>query len=250
MAAVVTSLTSLQLFFVLVAGIIPPLLWLWFWLKEDKKRPEPRTLIVLSFFAGALSILAVIPLEAIAANIWGPGLLLLLVWAAIEEGAKLGVAYLVDFRRRTYDEPVDSMIYLVTVAIGFASFENVLFLLRGLSTGGLQMGIIMALMRFLGATLLHVFSSATLGGIIAMAFCKDARTKHVYALVGLLVSSALHTLFNFFIINQGLAQSVSGNSGGVIAVFAMLWVGIIFLLLFFERVKTVTCPMPPRHKPA
>ena len=34
-----------------LAGLIPALFWLWFWLREDKAHPEPRALIATSFIA-------------------------------------------------------------------------------------------------------------------------------------------------------------------------------------------------------
>jgi len=230
------QLTSLGLLSLLAAGVLPPLVWLWFWLKEDKTRPEPRSLLVLSFFAGALSIIIVIPLQFVARDIIVPGLALLLAWAAIEEIVKYAVAYIADFRKRTYDEPIDSMIYLITVALGFAAFENVLFLVKSATAGGLSLGITTALMRFIGATLLHAFSSAFLGGFIALAFYKSRKMKHLYAIAGLITAVVLHTIFNFFIMNDGFF----GGSINVLSVFAALWIGVIALLLFFERVKNVT----------
>jgi len=233
---VADSISSTELFLILLAGIVPPLVWLWFWLKEDKRRPEPRSLLLLTFFGGAFVVLLVLPFQALASKFFVPSLVLLLVWATIEEIGKYAVAFFADFRRRTYDEPLDAMIYLITAALGFAAFENVLFLLKSISQGGLELSIVTASMRFLGASLLHVFSSAIMGGIIATSFYKTRRDKLVHLIVGLLAAAALHTLFNFFIMNEVIAE----GSGNVLAVFAMLWVGVLLLLLFFEKVKNIT----------
>jgi RsiW-degrading membrane proteinase PrsW (M82 family) len=32
-----------------IGGIIPSFLWLWFWLKEDKKNPEPKGVLTIVF---------------------------------------------------------------------------------------------------------------------------------------------------------------------------------------------------------
>lgn len=237
MANIFTAIAPLELFIVLIAGILPALIWLWFWLKEDNKRPEPRNLLILSFFAGALVVLPVILLESYAMKALVSGLFLLIAWAFIEEVGKFAVAYLFDLRRRTYDEPIDAMIYLITVAIGFAAFENVLFLIKSLGSGGLEVSLATAAMRFLGATLLHVFSSSVLGGFLAISFCDSKIKKRLYTFGGLIVATLLHTLFNFFIMSRGV---VNGGTN-VITVFTILWIGIIFLLLFFEKVKTITC---------
>ncbi len=188
-----------------------------------------------SFFAGALSVLIVLPLQRVAQGALG-GILLLLVWALIEEGIKFCTALLVDFRNKAYDEPLDAMIYLITVALGFAAFENVLFAIKSFASGGITVSLVTVLMRFLGATLLHVLVSATLGGFIAMAFYSRLGKKVLYASLGLIVATILHTAFNFFILNE---VSSSGN-GNIFVVFAGLWTGIILLLLFFEKVKTIT----------
>ena len=225
------------MFILLCAGTLPPLFWLWFWLKEDRRRPEPRALLVLTFFAGAFSVLLVLPFQALANSLIAPGFLLLFIWAGLEELIKLGVAFFVDFRKRSYDEPIDAMVYLTTVALGFASFENILFLLKSYGDGGLEAGISTAVMRFIGATLLHIVSSSVLGGVLAISFCKSRREKFYYALLGLSSATILHTLFNFFIINQDLET----GTGNILTIFLILWFGVLGILLFFEKVKTITC---------
>ena len=46
------------IFFSLIGGILPALFWLYFWLKEDKLKPEPRSLIMLSFFGGMIAVIS------------------------------------------------------------------------------------------------------------------------------------------------------------------------------------------------
>lgn len=231
------SLESIEVFAILAAGILPALFWLWFWLKEDYKRPEPRGLIVLSFFVGSFAVLVALPLQEITSGLLGIGFPLLFIWAGIEEGLKFAGAYFTDFRRRTYDEPIDTMIYLITVALGFAAYENVLFILKSVRESGLDIAMITAVMRFLGASLLHVLASAVLGGILALAYCKSPWKKRLYALWGFLVATLLHALFNYFIIGGSLGST--GES--LMVVFSFLWLGIVALILFFERIKQVTC---------
>src|SRR5680860_650469 len=38
-----------------VGGILPSILWLWFWLKEDRRNPEPKTLLTIIFIMGMLT---------------------------------------------------------------------------------------------------------------------------------------------------------------------------------------------------
>ena len=47
-------------------GILPALIWLWFWLREDREAPEPRGLIALSFAAGMAVVYFVLPIQKLA----------------------------------------------------------------------------------------------------------------------------------------------------------------------------------------
>jgi RsiW-degrading membrane proteinase PrsW (M82 family) len=112
---------------IFLTGFIPPLLWLWFWLKEDP-HPEPKRSLLTSFVLG----MAVVPVVLIAEFLWLkfaikaglPGtftyssLWLLAPWAFIEEVAKFSVAWFSDLKKSVYDEPVDAIIYIITVALG------------------------------------------------------------------------------------------------------------------------------------
>ena len=50
MAETIFSIKPLAIAF--AGGILPALVWLWFWLRQDSEKPEPRGLIALSFAAG------------------------------------------------------------------------------------------------------------------------------------------------------------------------------------------------------
>lgn len=44
------------LIFSLLGGIVPALFWLWFWIKEDKLRPEPKSALLIAFIGGMLAV--------------------------------------------------------------------------------------------------------------------------------------------------------------------------------------------------
>ncbi|MBI2617964.1 PrsW family intramembrane metalloprotease [Candidatus Kaiserbacteria bacterium] len=214
--------------FAALGGMLPALLWLWFWLFEDKKHPEPKRLIFLAFFMGMLTIPFVVPLQKYAQTFLF-GTALIVTWAAIEELFKYFFAYFSVLRRREVDEPIDAVIYMISVALGFAALENALFLLDPITNGGFVEGILTGNFRFFGATLLHTLSSATVGVFIALGFCKSRATKRLLTAIGIILAISLHTLFNFFIIRS--------NGTDILVVFGFVWVGIIALLLMLERIK-------------
>jgi len=216
--------------YALLGGLIPALLWLWFWRKEDS-HPEPRRLIFLAFIMGALTIPFVIPIQKYTATIFSGGLLVL-IWAATEEILKFSFAYFSVLRNREMNEPIDAVIYMITVALGFAALENMLFLIEPLSNGHFIEGVVTGNFRFFGATLLHVLSSATVGVFMALAFYKSKTMKLLYTGVGIILAVLLHTLFNFSIINS--------NGTNILLIFAFVWAGIIVLLLALEHIKSIT----------
>lgn len=220
-----------MLFIAFLGGILPAFVWLFFWLLEDRCEPEPKRYIFLSFLAGMLAVLVVLPLEQLADN-YVTGTALLFVWATLEEVVKFGAAYVAALRTAFFDEPLDAVIYLVTAALGFSALENALFVLGPLYEGDLVRSIITADLRFMGATLLHSLASATIGIALALSFYKPAAVRRMTALAGVVLAIVLHTLFNFFILNKG--------SDATFWIFLCIWVGIIAALLLVERVKQPT----------
>lgn len=222
--------------YALLGGLIPTLLWLWFWLKEDRCHPEPMLLILISFLAGMIAVPLVIPLERAIATVTS-GTLMVVLWAMIEEAMKFLVAYVAVLRHKELDEPVDVVIYMITVALGFAALENALFLLSPLSQDLLTETLLTGNLRFLGATLLHTLASATIGIFIAMAFYRGHVWRDIAATAGLILATALHALFNFSIISK------SGKGDGVLTAFLSIWIGIIVLILLFEKIKHMCTPL-------
>ena len=227
-------------------GLFPALVWLWFWLREDSAHPEPKRLIALAFFAGSIAVGLVIPIEQFdaayisahpdIANSFQTTVqnLTFIFWAGIEELFKFFVAAAVVLWRHEDDEPIDPVIYMVVVALGFAAAENALFLLSPLSGISLAQTIITGDYRFVGATLLHVLASATIGGALALSFYKPRWKKALYLLVGVILSISLHGLFNVFIMNAKPEQMVQ--------IFGFVWAGLIGLIAFLEFVKRMRRP--------
>lgn len=231
-------LTSTGVFFALVGGLLPALLWLWFWLREDRFHPEPRWILILTFFGGMIMAVVALFLEEIARSVIlgfsdsfsssQTFVILLFVWAAIEEVSKYAAARRLALGRPSFDEPVDALVYLITAALGFAALENVLFLLKIFGTQGMLVGFITGNLRFLGATLLHTVTSAVVGASIAFSFFhKEKLTRNIFG--GLLLATILHTVFNFFIIRS--------EGAGLFKIFIPLWLAVIVLIFIFEKIK-------------
>lgn len=218
-------------FIALLGGLLPALLWLTFWLLEDRCEPEPKRYIFFVFLGGGAAVFAALWLEQRAIAYFS-GTTLLLAWAVIEELLKFGAAYLIALRTRVFDEPLDGVVYLVTAALGFAAFENMLFLLTPLQHGDVLRTIITGDLRFIGSTLLHTLSSATIGIAMAVSFYKTVGARRLAAAVGVVLAILLHTLFNFFILGS--------NGGSTFWIFLCIWFGVVVMLFLTEQVKQPT----------
>lgn len=217
------------LFLALLGGILPATLWLWFWLKEDTLHQEPRGLVILSFLAGMLATALAFPVEKYLAVHVAEGALLLFLWAVVEETLKFGAISLVALRTKYFDEPIDAVIYLVTIALGFAALENALFLFTPVESGDTLATITLGNFRFIGATLLHVATSGLIGVSLALAFYQRQLRRILVGLLALVGAFMLHTVFNF---------SILANNGSFLyETFAGLWVFIIGILLICEKIK-------------
>src|SRR3989338_3141468 len=108
------------IFFALSGGILPALLWLWFWLQEDRLHPEPRGMIIKTFIAGMVAVPLVLPIEQfIQKNYAFDIMLVVFLWACTEELFKWGAVYLAAFDTKAYDEPIETILYILTGALGF-----------------------------------------------------------------------------------------------------------------------------------
>lgn len=233
------SLTLSPVMIATVGGIIPALLWLFFWLHEDNKNPEPKGLLIITFLAGmamtGLIFSLKYPIVTYIFPLFSSNSQVMLM-AAIEELVKFAVAFFIAFKSIYYDEPIDAVIYLVTAALGFAAAENILYILGDLAKGGTLIALLNGSSRFIGATILHTISSILIGIAMAYTFYSNKFVKTVAIVLGLTVATLLHTYFNLTIIGiKGMAN--------VLIAFTPYWaaiVGIIVVLEFVKRLKQPT----------
>lgn len=220
-----------------LAGLTPALFWLWFWLREDNQHPEPYLLIAIGFIAGMAVVPVALPLQKAAIELYS-GSNIILVWVIIEELLKYAAALILIFWNREVDEPIDMVIYMIAIALGFAALENALFIFNPLVNGDIVNSALTGSFRFLGATLLHILASGTVGVFLALSYYKSKLAQLTAGTVGLFVAIVLHALFNFFIMDA------SGET--ILGVFLFVWMGVIVLFLLFEKIKQVECSHNPK----
>lgn len=218
--------TFVKAFFV---GTIPSLIWLLFWLGEDREKPEPRKLILVTFLAGMLGVILVLPLQKIVGGFVTHQHILVIIWAFIEEAMKLALVLLIIRPTLEINEPVDYAIYLIVVGLGFAALENTLYILKPLLLKDGTVIFLTGNLRFMGSTLLHATASSLVGIVIGLAFFQNRTIKYISTLFGLGVATLLHSTFNFFIMKE------EGKT--TLQIFIFLWVITTIVILLFEKLR-------------
>src|SRR5271170_5870877 len=115
-----------MLYVALLFGLLPGFAWLVFYLSEDP-HPEPKRLIVLTFFAGIAFGFFTIVIEQMFNGALGQigvaefSVLSLLGLAFIEEVMKFSAAYFAVGKSPLLNEPMEHMRYMIVAAMGFAT---------------------------------------------------------------------------------------------------------------------------------
>jgi len=223
---------------VLILAILPSLVWLFFYLKEDP-HPEPRYWLFIIFLTGMALAPLVISLEMFLSRIFNffialsleSGLLIFIIAPLVEETAKYGAVHLALNKNPVLDEPVDGMIYVIVAALGFAAIENVFAIFSFVpinAPGYFNVAFNFISMRFISAVALHGLAS----GISGYYFAKFYFIKRDIRLIilGLFLAASLHGIYNFLIVknNEYIPLILTGVILGAAAAL------VIFL---FNRLK-------------
>ncbi len=221
----------------LAVAVGPPVLLAWLvWSRE--LHPEPRRVVGAAFGFGALSALPVGPAAVVALALFGGlthpvavGLGLgFLGGAAPEEVGKFTVLVLYCVPHREFDEPVDGLVYGVVVALGFATLENIFYVLGA----GWQVGVF----RAFTSIPLHAALGAIMGAYVGRARFDPARGRLPLAvgptLKGLGAAILLHGLYDsplFTLLVLLRARGAAEDAGAVTRADPALVVGLILLSL-------------------
>ncbi len=185
------------------ALVLPAVFWSGYLCYKDRLRPEPLRNVAASFAMGAAAgflcfeffrLLALTGISADANALMTaekrlPFLIYSLgVTGPVEELFKMLPFLLVVLRFRQFDEKTDGIVYGGTIALGFAAFENFLYLqtLGGPAFWG----------RAVASPLTHTVFASIWGYVVAKAVL-EKRALAGPAVMGLFLSAVCHGLFNF-----------------------------------------------------
>ncbi len=218
-----------------VLTFLPTVVLLSFFYLRDKNR-EPRKVLSLTLLYGGLTFIPVIFVELFLAELGilaNASSIVLDLYdnfvnvALPEEFFKLLVILLYASKSSAFDEPMDGIVYGAAAALGFATIENVFYVLDG--------GLGTAIVRAILSVPSHTFWGVILGYSVAQVKFRH-KSKWLIPLA-LLITSTLHGLFNFFLMSIEEASSYASSLGGwaILGLFHVLFITFAFEVVWVVR---------------
>ena len=193
---------------IIILGLLPSFIWLLFFLRHDA-HPEPKTMILKVFFAGAMAAPAAALVGTgfqevlLSFNLPQTAFLLIYIFLGVgvaEEIIKYLVVRFLVLSHHEFDEPIDAMLYMVISGLGFAALENILvFLSQTILGRNFGDTLSLTVYRFLTATFLHALCSALIGYFLALSIC-NLRQQFKLISIGLASGVIFHGLYDLAVI--------------------------------------------------
>lgn len=180
--------------------------------KKDKNK-EPSKLLAKLFIGGILSCFLVIIISLIIKlfipvlnkEITELNLFELIIYvfigiALVEEFCKWLITYKISYNDNEFEEIYDMIVYSVFVSLGFAFFENLLYV----SEGGLTTGILRALLAVPGHACDGVFMGYYLGLAKQNVLHNQNELKKKYLILSIIMPTILHGIYDYCLLTGRL----------------------------------------------
>jgi len=181
---------------ILSAGIAPGLALLCYIYLKDRFGVEPISMVIKTFLFGSLLVFPIMFIQYVleTENIIHSNLAHAFLSASLlEEFFKWFIVYYTAFLHFHFDEPYDGIVYGASVSLGFATTENILYLIAN----GLEFAI--------GRALLPVPSHALFGVIMGYYLGKgkfSSSSNLKWLILSFLIPYLLHGTYDYILISQ------------------------------------------------
>lgn len=207
----------MSLLFLAVAPAMIIVLYIYF---KDKFEKEPIGFLFKNFLMGAIVSIIITLILSVFANYFFPltdetsiyqqFIKAFFVVGLVEEFSKYVIVKYYAQKSDEFNEPFDGIVYAVTVSMGFAALENVMYVFQhGVSTG---------IVRAFTAVPAHATFGILMGYFMGLA--KFSKFKSILNLTGLLVATFFHGAYDFFLF-------IDFVPGIALGAFVSLIIGII-----------------------
>ncbi len=201
------SLTNFQLHELLMTlsllalALAPAIAIIWFIYTKDEYEREPTGLLITAFLLGIASIVPALLGGALgeslgytsSASIGRTAIYAFIIVALSEELAKFIFLRGYLFGKPDFNEPFDGIVYAVMVGMGFAAFENVVYVAQG----GFEVGVL----RMFTAVPAHASFGIIMGYYVGMAKF-DSQNKNQLLAKGLFWAVFAHGAYDFFLMQE------------------------------------------------
>lgn len=203
----------------LIASLAPGVIIMYLIYRHDLEK-EPMRMLVKSFFGGVLSAFLSLCISIPLRMIFNPegiesATFSAFMGAAIpEEVAKWIIFYWLVRRSKHFDQYYDGILYAIFISMGFALFENLLYVYDG----GMQVALIRAVLSVPA----HMLFAIPMGYYLSLSrFKTDGNTK-VHIAMSLAMPILLHGVFDFILLySVSLGDSNPVLSGLLVLAFVV-----------------------------
>lgn len=204
----------MQILLIFLAALAPVAILLWYIYFKDSLQPEPTRLLIKAFCFGVLSVflvfITVYPLELLIgfgldeSETISDAFVNAFCTAAIpEEAAKLLVLWLLLRKNPYFDEHFDGIVYVVCIGMGFAAFENILYLFQSYDSW-----ISVAIVRALFAVPGHFLYAVIMGYYYSLWHFRIKRNWQIFIMI-LLGPILAHGIYDGILFSMDLDESLS-----------------------------------------
>lgn len=222
----------------LALAIAPGIAIIFFIYYKDRFEKEPFSLLLKCFLLGIFTIIPPIFIET-AGNYFSPEISSIsyhtIIYAFLfvglsEEFSKYLLLRIYPYRSKHFNEPTDGIVYSVVISMGFATAENILYVIDN--------GIGVALTRMFTAVPAHAAFGVLMGFYVGLS--KFKKHNFWYLSIGLFTATAAHGFYDYFLFQKDVP-------GMQIFSFVCL-IFIIKLSLRAIRVHRKNSPFNPNNK--
>lgn len=215
----------MDILFIFIAALLPAaLLWFYIW-KQDAKK-EPTTWLLRAVLYGVLICLPVALLEmAISSLLFDPGtgpqtifgttVEAFLCAAIPEECFKLLALWLILRHNPFYDEHYDGIVYAVSVGLGFAGIENLLYLFGYYSENWVSVAFVRSLMAVPG----HYAFAVIMGYYYSVYHFVDRSPQVAACIIGIPILA--HGVYDALLLTSQVDMAL-GSSCVIIVIFLLV----------------------------
>ena len=187
-----------------IIAIVPAVICLSGIYLADREDKEPLKLLMLTFLLGAIAVVPAIFIEEflLRFNVFSGNLSIFynafIVAGLTEEFLKRLVVVRLPYRSKYFDEKLDGIVYAVFASMGFATVENIIYVVFTYSNNAF-----IGLYRGIFSVPAHAIFGITMGYYLSLArFYKDKRRKRSNYIKSLVMPVILHGIFNFILMSE------------------------------------------------